>query len=167
MKWIERYAEMATNTQSGELSCVMVQNFGRGVALFSGADPSVVARVDRHTIRRLFGRSSLVKVLCALERAASGFAWSAGIPAMPVKLHANLYGPEEMAHTPDNVFAAPYLSLNLAHDQVRRIVLGVMTYNAAALCAAADLTLHEVAHAALVQSAARAGRGRTGASGAG
>jgi len=91
------------------------------------------------------GVRAVAAAMTIIERLDAAISESADLPASPIWVHQDLYGPDEMAHTDGSG-----ISVNLASARVRALLTAVLPFeDPTAFSALVDLVLHEKAHVSL------------------
>ncbi|AUX46263.1 heat-shock protein [Sorangium cellulosum] len=114
-----------------------------------GAAPCPMPRTSCDVLLATAGDVPGVRAAAAamgiLERIDASISASADLPASPIWVHQDLYGPDEMAHTDGSG-----ISVNLASGRVRALLTAVLVRDdAVAFSALVDLLLHEKTHVSL------------------
>jgi hypothetical protein len=91
------------------------------------------------------GVRAIAAAMTILERIDLVISEAADLPASPILVHQDLYGPDEMAHTDGSG-----ISMNLASERIRALITAVLSRDdAVAFSALVDLLLHEKTHVSL------------------
>ncbi|WP_441291733.1 ATP-binding protein [Sorangium sp. KYC3313] len=114
-----------------------------------GAAPCPMPRTSREALLKTAldvpGVRAVAAAMTIIERLDAAISESADLPASPIWVHQDLYGPDEMAHTDGSG-----ISVNLASARVRALLTAVLLRDdAVAFTALADLLLHEKTHVSL------------------
>ncbi|XXX74350.1 ATP-binding protein [Sorangium sp. So ce134] len=115
----------------------------------AGAAPCPMPRTSRDALLAIAAEVPGVRAVAAamtvIERLDAAISEAADLPASPIWVHQDLYGPDEMAHTDGSG-----ISVNLASSRVRTLLTAVLLRDdAVAFTALADLLLHEKTHVSL------------------
>lgn len=157
--WITRYAACITSTKATERELIVDRHLTESAALrakavFFAPRPVVetlkigLGRISRPHLLAAYGRCNLGRLLTTLERLDFVISKAAGLLPSIVTAHYAIYGQDEYAHAPTNPYFGGFISLNIGQVRVRALLEGIMQKNPTALCAIADLIMHEKAHLA-------------------
>ncbi|WP_437276253.1 ATP-binding protein [Sorangium sp. So ce375] len=113
------------------------------------AAPCPMPRTSREALLKIAidvpGVRAVAAAMTIIERLDAAISESTDLPASPIWVHQDLYGPDEMAHTDGSG-----ISVNLASARVRALLTAVLLRDdAVAFTALADLLLHEKTHVSL------------------
>ncbi|WP_437587178.1 ATP-binding protein [Sorangium sp. So ce1000] len=114
-----------------------------------GAAPCPMPRTSREALLKIAvdvpGVRAVAAAMTIIERLDAAISESTDLPASPIWVHQDLYGPDEMAHTDGSG-----ISVNLASARVRALLTAVLLRDdAVAFTALTDLLLHEKTHVSL------------------
>lgn len=150
MNWRRVWMDTYTADAESERKLIVVARLAKpSPSFFASSDvpPNSLNRIGLPDLKNLYGRAPLVRCLTRLMELDALLSREAGLPTSLIMAHAQLYGADEMAHTPSDR-GPSFISVNIGHRRVREILANTMLGCPIAMAVLADLYTHEKAHAA-------------------